>query len=308
MNITIINQIVILTLMIMVGVVLRKTKIVTDEVNKGLSNILMNVTLPFMILYSFNFKFSMDMLKEGITIFLYSVGIHIFLIILSKLLYFKFENSKKSVFKFATVFSNCGFVGFPLVQGMFGNIGVFYTAIFTIPFNIFMFSYGVILFTGKSDIKSIKKNLINMPLMCTALGIIIFIFSIKLPSPLLKTIESIGNMTTPISMFIIGVMLADVKLKDVFKGIDIYYLNFVKLIVAPLLVSFILKSLGSNKTLLYICAILVAMPTASLIGVFAEKYNGDKINASKCAFLTTVLSIITIPFIMSIIQLIVFYK
>ncbi|MBX4265009.1 AEC family transporter [Clostridium estertheticum] len=302
MNINVMNQVIILALMMMVGVILRKTKTITDEVNKSFSNILINLTMPCMIIYSFNFKFSMDMLKCASMILFYSIVIHIILIILSKLLYSKFENSKKNVFIFATVFSNCGFVGYPVIQGIFGNIGVFYTSIYTIPFNIFMWSYGVILFTGKSDLKSIKKNLINIPLICTLLGIIIFLFSIRLPSPLLKTLGSIGNMTTPLSMFIVGSMLADVKLKDVFKGLDIYYVNFIKLIVAPLLTYFVLNLLGANKTLLYICVILVAMPTASLIAVLAEKYNGDKVTASKCAFLTTILSIITIPVIMSIID------
>lgn len=247
--------------MMFVGVVLRKTKIVTDEVNKGLSSILINLTLPCMIIYSFNFNFSMNMLKKAIIIFFYSIGIHIFLIILSKLAYFKIDASKKSVFKFATIFSNCGFVGFPIAQGMFGSIGVFYTAIFTIPFNIFMFSYGIMLFTGESNLKSIKKSLLNLPLICTCLGVIIFLLSIKLPMPVLKTLGSIGNMTTPISMFIVGSMLADVKLKDVFKGLDIYYLNFIKLIAAPILIYFILKLLGADKTLLYICVIMTAMPT-----------------------------------------------
>lgn len=305
MNINVINQVIILTLMMMVGVILRKAKIVTNEVNKGFSSILMNVTLPCMIMYSFNFKFSIDMLKSAIMILFYSIAIHIILIILSKLLYFKFEDSEKNIFKFATVFSNCGFVGYPVIQGIFGNIGVFYTSIFTIPFNVFMWSYGVMLFTGKNDLKSIKKNLINIPLMCTILGIIIFIFSINLPAPILKTLSSIGNMTTPISMFIIGAMLADVKLKEVFKGFSVYYLNFIKLILAPILISVVLKLLGADKTLLYICVILVSMPTASLIGVFAEKYNGDKVIASKCAFLTTILSIITIPAIMTVIDLII---
>ncbi|MBX4259502.1 AEC family transporter [Clostridium estertheticum] len=302
MNINVMNQVIILALMMMVGVILRKTKTITDEVNKSFSNILINVTMPCMIIYSFNFKFSMDMLKGASMILFYSILIHIILIISSKLLYSKFENSKKNVFIFATVFSNCGFVGYPVIQGIFGNIGVFYTSIYTIPFNIFMWSYGVILFTGKSDLKSIKKNLINIPLICTLLGIIIFLFSIKLPSPLLKTLGSIGNMTTPLSMFIVGSMLADVKLKDVFRGFDIYYVNFVKLIVAPLITYFVLNLLGASKTLLYICVILVAMPTASLIAVLAEKYSGDKVTASKCAFLTTILSIITIPVIMSVID------
>ena len=301
MNITVVNQIIILTFMMMIGVVLRKLKITTDEVNKGFSSVLMNLTMPCMIIYSFNFEFSMDMLKNAIMILFYSIGIHIILIVLSKLAYLKFEKSKKNAFKFATIFSNCGFVGYPIVQGLFGNIGVFYTSIFTIPFNIFMWSYGVMLFTGEKDLNSIKKNLINPALICTFLGVVIFLFSIKLPQPILSTLGSVGNMTTPISMFIVGSMLADVKLKDVFKGFDIYYLNFVKLIVAPIIVFIILRILKVDETLLCICVIMVAMPSASLIGVFSEKYNGDKLTASKCAFLTTILSIITIPVIISIV-------
>ncbi|CUH96600.1 putative membrane protein [Propionispora sp. 2/2-37] len=301
MNTTVINQVLILTLMMIIGVILRKKKIITDEVNKGLSDILMYVTLPCMIIYSFNFEFSMDMLKNAVLILFYSFLIHIILILLSKLLYCKLESSKKSIFSFSTVFSNCGFVGFPLAQGLLGSIGVFYTSIFTIPFNIFMFTYGVTLFTDKKDFKSIRKNLANLPLMCTLLGIIIFLTSTKLPLPLLKTLESIGNMTTSISMFIIGAMLADINLEDVFKGFDVYYLSLIKLIIAPIFSFAILDLIDADKTLTYLCVILVAMPTASLIGVFAEKYNGDKSTASRCAFLTTVLSIITIPGILSII-------
>lgn len=303
MNMNVINQVIMLTLMMAAGIILRKIKIITDEVNKGLSNILINVALPSMIIFSFNTKFSPSILKNAIMIFFYSVIIHIILILLSKLAYFRLKGSEKNIFIFATVFSNCGFVGYPVIQGIFGNIGVFYTSIFTIPFNIIMFSYGVILFTGKSDLKSITKSLINVPLISIILGIIIFVFSIKLPSPLLNTFSSIGNMTTPISMFVVGAMLADVKLKDVFKGFNIYYLNFMKLIAAPMVIYAVLCLFGVNRTILYICVILVAMPTASLIGVFAEKYNGDKVIASKSVFLTTILSMITIPAIISVMDM-----
>lgn len=304
MNINVINQIIMLTLMMIVGIILRKINIITDEVNKGLSGILMTVALPSTILYSFNAKFSPNVLKNAIMILFYSIIIHIMLIILSKLAYFKFEDSKKKVFTFATVFSNCGFVGYPVIQGIYGSIGVLYTSIFTIPFNILMFSYGVLIFTGKSDLKSIRKKLINMPTICIFLGIIIFLFSIKLPSPLLSTLNSMGAMTTPISMIIVGAMLADVKLKDVFRGFNIYYFNFIKLILAPVLAFVVLMLLGADKTILRICVILVAMPTASLLGVFAEQYNGDKVTASKSVFLATVFSMVTIPVIISAMDLI----
>lgn len=304
MNINVINQVIMLTLMMIVGVILRKIRIITDDVSKGLSGILMNVALPSTILYSFNAKFSPSVLNNAIMILLYSIIIHIILIILSKLAYFKFEDSKKKIFTFATVFSNCGFVGYPVIQGIYGSIGVFYTSIFTIPFNILMFSYGVLIFTGKGDLKSIRKKLTNMPTICIFLGIIIFLFSIKLPSPLLSTLNSMGNMTTPISMIIVGAMLADVKLKDVFRGFNIYYFNFIKLILAPALAFIVLMLLNADKTILRICVILVAMPTASLLGVFADQYNGDKVTASKSVFLATVFSIITIPAIISAMDLI----
>lgn len=286
--------------MMMVGVILRKIKIITDEVNRGLSNILMNVALPCMILYSFNFKFSANMFKGAVMVFLYSALIHIALIILSKILYYKFKDSEKNVYTFATVFSNCGFVGYPVIQGIYGSVGVFYTSIFTIPFNLFMYSYGVMLFTGEKSFKNMKKNLKNMPLISILLGTIIFLFSIRLPEPVINTLGSIGNMTTPLSMFIIGAMLADVSVKDVFKDLTIYYVNFIKLIAAPILIYFVLKFLDADKTLLYICVILVSMPTASLIGVLAERYNVNKAIASKCAFLTTIMSLFTIPAVMSL--------
>lgn len=293
-----------LTLMMLVGIALRKTKIISDEVNKGLTGILMNAAMPSTILYSFNAKFSAGILKNAIMIFSYSIIIHIFLIILSKAAYFKMEDSKKKIFKFATIFSNCGFVGYPVIQGIYGSIGVFYTSIFTIPFNILMFSYGVLIFTEKSDFKSIRKKLTNIPTISIFVGVIMFLFSIKFPYPILNTLQGIGNMTTPISMLIVGAMLADVKLKEVFKGFNVYYFNFIKLIAAPILVCIVLMLFNANKVVLNICVILVAMPTASLLGVFAEKYDGDKVTASKSVFLTTVLSMFTIPAVISMINLI----
>ncbi|MDD3224838.1 MAG: AEC family transporter [Clostridium sp.] len=301
MNINVINQVIMLTLMMLVGAMLRKAKIISDEVNKGLTGILMNAAMPATILYSFNAKFSAGVLKNAIMIFFYSIIIHIFLIILSKVAYFKMEDSKKKVFKFATIFSNCGFVGYPVIQGIYGSIGVFYTSIFTIPFNILMFSYGVLIFTEKSDFKSIIKKLINIPTISIFVGVFIFIFSIKFPYPIVSTLEGVGNMTTPISMLIVGAMLSDVKLKEVFKGFNVYYFNFIKLIAAPILVCIVLMLFNANKIVLNICVILVAMPTASLLGVFAEKYDGDKVTASKSVFLTTVLSMFTIPAVISMI-------
>lgn len=297
MNNSVFNQVEILILMMVVGVVLRKLNIITDQVNKGLSYILVNVTMPFLIVNSFNFSFSKSMFQKGIMIFLYSLVIHIFLIILSEITYFKFPQDKKKIMKFATIFSNCGFIGYPVVAGLYGKVGVFYTSIYTIPFNIFLWSYGTFLFTDKNNENIFKKVFLTPPMIAMYIGLIMFFFSLKLPSPVIKTAESIGNMTTPLSMFVIGAMLADVKLKEIFSGISVYYVNLIKLIIAPLIVFLFLNALGVQKTVLNICVILTAMPSGTIVGVFAENYGGDKKIASKCAFLSTILSVVTIPII-----------
>lgn len=301
LNYTIINQILILMLMMVIGITLRKKNIITDEVNKGLSNILLCATLPCLIVNSFNIDFSMEMFKNAVTILICSICIHILLIIFSNIFYFRMTKDKKSIYKFATVFSNCGFIGYPIVQGIFGDIGVFYTSIYTIPFNIFMWSYGVMLFTGEKDLKTIKKNLINMPTLSIVVGVIVFIFSINIPPFILSTLQGVGSMTTPLSMFIIGSMLANVEIKKVFKGFEIYYMSFIKLILAPIFIAFVLKLFDINEVILQVCVIMVAMPTATLIGVLAEKYDINKEAASKSAFFTTVLSLLTIPLIMAIV-------
>ncbi len=301
MDTNVVNQVLGLTLMMVIGGYLRKRQIMSDVVMKAFTDVLLSVTVPCMVIYSFHVDYSREMLDNGIMMFSSALVIHIFLIILSKLLYYKFDPLKRNILLFSTVFSNCGFIGFPLLYSLYGTDGVFYTSIFVACFNLFAFSYGVMLFTGKTGIlKSLKSLFLNPPLIATVVGIFIFICGIKLPKAPLITLHSVGDMTTAISMFIIGAMLADVKLKEALKGIDVFYLCVMKLIVAPFLCYFLLKPFISNQTIFTIAVILVAMPTGSLTGVFAEKYNGNRSLASRCTFVTTVLSMITIPLVISL--------
>lgn len=294
-GVNVVNQIVVLTLLMLLGVLLKKTKVVNDAMNKSMATILINCAMPGLILQSFNIKFTMAMWNQAVEILIISAVIHIFFIVFTRIVYRRFPASKRAVLYFATVFSNCGFVGYPVIYGLFGNIGIFYTSIFGIPFNVLMWSYGIVIFTGKTDMRFLLKSVFNLPMLATLLGLVLFLCSIPLPTALSLTFSSVGGLTTPLSMFIIGAMLADVKLSELLKGVDVYLASFLKLIVFPIGVGVVLKALHVEQTLVYVSVILVAMPTASLVGVFAEKYDGDRGLASRCAFITTVLSLITIP-------------
>jgi len=298
----VINQVIIMTMMMLIGTFLRKKKIATDEVLKGFSELLITVTLPCAILVSFNISFSKDMLNVALSVFLASVGIHAFVIFFSHIFYIKSKESKKAVLRYLTAFPNCGFIGIPLMQGIFGPIGVFYASIFIVPNTIFTFSYGTIIFSGVTTLKSIIRNLFNVPFIFTMIGAALFLTSTSLPGPVLEMAKIVGDMTAPLAMFIVGAMLADTNLLDMVKGGEIYVVGFFKLILFPIVTYLALRAVDMDQTATLACVLLTAMPSGAMGAIFSQRFGGDNALASKGIFLTTILSMITIPAIVWVIQ------
>ncbi len=291
----VIDQVIILSLIMLVGVYAKRKNIITKEASSSFSSLLLNITLPCLLVSSFNYSYSPDMLIKARTIFIYSLIIHIFLILISKIFVLRFPEKSQKVLRFVTIFSNCGFMGYPVLEGLFGKIGIFYGAVFNIPFNIFMLSAGVMIYTGKKDLKTLKSVLVHPGIIATVIGFCMFAFSIKIPSTLYKALSSVGSITTPLSMIIVGIMLAEVKIKDIFSGFLVYYGSVIRLIIVPFLTFLILKFLKADHLLLQISVVIEAMPAAVLASVFAEKYGADTALASRSVFITTIISMITIP-------------
>ena len=301
MNFDVVDQVLILFIVIFIGIIAKKKNYLSKQVNKGLSDILVNITLPLLVVSSFTAKYSKDMLINVGKIFVLSMLINIILILFSKIIFSKFDKDERNILKFVTVFSNCGFMGFPVIQSLYGKTGVFYSSIFNITFNLFMFTYGIMLFTGKKDINNFKRILINPVIIFTGIGLLIFRFSIKLPIPIDKAVNMVGSMTTPLSMLIIGAMLADINIKEAVVGYKVYLVSFLRLIAAPIITLFILKALGVDGLILKVLVVIQSMPAAATAAVFTEKYGGNESLTSRCILMTTVFSIITIPFIISLI-------
>lgn len=297
MKTTIINQVIILALIMGIGILARKKGMLNAEVNSKLSDFLLNITLPCLIVTSFSFEYSAEMMNNVKMIFFYSVLIHIVLIFISKVFAVKFSEGSRKVIRFVTVFSNSGFMGFPVLLGLYGNIGVFYGAVFNVPWNIFMLSFGSMLFTGNKDLKSMRKIIIHPGIIATVIGMLMFMFSLSMPLPLGKALASVGAMTTPLSMIIVGSMLAEIKLKEVFSGFAVYYVSAVRLIAAPLITLAIMKLLNADHLLTEIAVTIEAMPAAVIATVLANKFGGDTKLASRCVFISTIISMVTIPLI-----------
>ena len=239
------------------------------------------------------------MMVNAEKIIIYGVIIHIVLIVFSKLVYFKLPQGKKGIAKFVTLFANSGFMGYPVLKGIYGSTGVFYCSILGIVINLFMFSYGIMVLTeeGTGIFRQLKKIIFNPAIVATILGIIIFMSGIKIPNVIGLTINSVGSMTSPLSMIIVGVMLGETNIKTAFSGKLVYILTFIRLIVVPVILFFVLKFLGAPNLTINIIVLLEALPVASNTAVLSFQYGGDNTLAVKSIFVSTVFSIVTIPLI-----------
>lgn len=297
----VLNKIISLFLIILIGIYGSKKNIINEEINKGLRRILLEITLPLLVINSFSFEFSDGMGKNVLTSFIYSITFMALGAIISYIFLFPLKGEKKKILHFANVFSNCGFIGFPIINSLYGAEGVVYTSIFNMVFTIALWTYGVMIFSDKMSKENIKKVLLNPAIIAVYIGIPMMLFKVKLPSFILDTTKIVGDMTTPISMIIVGNILAKVRIKDLFKEISIYYGALIKLIIIPLGLIIIKIFLNDNTTIINTIIVIQAMPAAAMTSIFAADFNKEKEYSAIVVFITTLLSIITIPIISKII-------
>ena len=227
------TQVLIFAVMMFIGFLARKKRTITPEVTKGLSDVLINITSPLMVFTSFQFTYTSDMLRSAGKVFVFSLFIHLFSLLLGLVIYNMYPKPSRTILRFITVFSNCGFMGLPLLQAIYGRIGVFYGSIYLTVFNLLLWTVGVVIFTGKQRQKSWGRDLLNPNIIGVVLGLATFALSIKIPSPVYSALELVGGMTTPLSMLVIGSLLAGVGIRDLFSGSALYYGTFIRLVVIP---------------------------------------------------------------------------
>ena len=290
-----------LFLIILVGVYAAKKRIITKEINKGLTNILLKITLPCLVVSSFIFDLSDELKDNIIRCFIYSPLVLIISIVISYILLIPIKGEKKIIIQFANVFSNCGFIGFPIVFSIYGNEGVIYASIFNLFFTAFLWTYGVILFNGKMKREDIKKVLLNPAIVAVFIGLIIMIFGFDIPSVLSSTLDLVGNMTSPLSMIIVGVILGNAKIISYLKDKTIYYSAFLKLIIMPCILILISKLFKDTSLVIKTLIIVTAMPAAAMTSILAESFDKESEYSAVIVFITTLFSVITFPILLNFI-------
>lgn len=299
------NSVVSLFIIILVGVYGSKKKIITAELNKGLTDILIKIALPFMIISSFMFTYDDTIKSNVLKTFYLSIGAYAVMVAVSYLLLMPVKNDKKTVLHFANVFVNTGYVGFPVLNSIFGSEGVIYGSIFNIFFVIFVWTYGIMLYKGKLEKGYLKSEIINLlfnpSIIAVVIGIIMMVMDIEIKGALLSSIKSIGSITGPLSMFIIGVILSNVKIKQHLRDWRVYYGIIIKLLIIPVTIYLISLLIGDSSKAAYSIIIMTAMPASAMTSILAESFNKEKEFAAIIVSATTLISLITIPILIKLI-------
>ena len=277
-----------------VGFGCRKAGIFNDVARDKLTDFVVFVTLPCMIFESFNMAFSLESLKQGALALLIAVGMSCVALLLGKVLYNRFPYEEKSILQYGTLVSNSGFAGLPVVSGAYGDEGLFLGSLFIIPTRILMWSAGISLFTRADAKQAVKKVLLNPGIIAVEVGLVRMLFQIHLPHFVDTAVDNLGGCTSPMAMALVGAILVDVPLKTVFD-LKSFYLVAVRQFLLPGICLAALRLLHVDPLTIGVSVVITGMPIGSTTAILAQKYVADAKFASKCVFISTLTSLVTVP-------------
>ena len=294
MSLIVIKKIIEMFMILLVGIIIYKGKIIDDVSTKHLSNVLLLLVSPLFIVQSYQIDFNKKLLYGLLWALLASFLTFLFMIIVSEFLFHGNKN-RSSVEKIAVSYSNSGFIGIPLISGVLGDKGVFYMTAYITVFNVLLWTHGVVLMGDSKDLKGAWKNFLSPAIIAVIVGIILFLFQLRLPQFIENPLEMIASMNTPLGMIVAGANLAQGNILKSLKNKRLYYLSFIKLIVYPLAGIIILWLLPLEFEVAFTVFIALACPAGASVVMFAQRYDRDAYYGSEIFVITTLLSAITLP-------------
>ena len=292
------QQVVVLFLLMATGTVAVKTGVLKPENKQALSNLLVYLVVPAMILNSYRMEFSAEILRNllaafGMSVLAICIGTVITLVLTARR-----KNSRAPIFRFATVFSNAAYMGFPLISALFGAEGLLYASAYVTVFNILLWTMGYGMVSGSANAKDVARNLLRTPVFYALVaGLAIYFFQIPIPRLIAQPIELLAGMNTPLSMLITGMLLAASDLKAIVSDLHIWKLAAVRMLLIPAvcLGVFALLGLVHLGMSAQVVLLLECCPAAAITSVFAVQFHHDESYAAGSVVLTTLLSIVILP-------------
>ena len=306
----IVNQVVIMLLLIITGIICFRIKIVSEKGVKELSKLLLTVVNPVVILMAYRREFSSKLLLDLLKAFGLSVIAFIIAAVLSYLLIRKGE--EKNIERFSCIYSNCGFMGIPLINAIFGYEGVFYLTAFLTLFNLLIWTHGLIQISEVKSMKSVVKAFKSPAVIAIFIGLALFLLKPLFPDflvkavdaePLVKSLEYVAALNTPLAMIVAGATIAQTNVFSALKRKRTYWVCLIKLLLVPAATIAVFKLIPVESNIRTSIIIAMAAPTATMCTLFCIEYDKNSLFASELFAVTTLLSMVSLPLISMLINI-----
>lgn len=299
------QQMIVLFIYIVIGYTAAKRGIMDEEFSKKISWIVVNVANPALTVSAVVNGDGMiqgrDLLLTALTAVVILGGMVVLSLILPVL--FRAEKKERNVYRLMSAFNNIGFMGFPVIAAVYGQGALLYAAIFSMLFNVLMYTYGIQTARGQGMGKIEWKKILNIGVISSVIAIVIYLLKIPTPQFFKTTMSGLSGLTAPLSMMVIGISLASIPIRELFMDMRMLSYSLTKLLVLPVLCMPVINRLVGNDMLCGVCMIMISTPAASMNAMLVQQY-GDGREAELAArgvALTTLLSVATIPIVSAIV-------
>lgn len=294
------NEMVVILFAVGIGYLAHRLGYLGGEINQKLSKLILNITTPALILSSMANEENLPSVGEVLSILFVAVVFYamefVFALIVPKLV--GGTPKEIGVWRFLLCFPNVGFIGYPLVEAIFGHTGLFYAVILVMPFNLLNYSLGPLMLSGK--IRFHWKQLLSPCILMALLTLILTLAGIHVPPTIGAMAEIVGDVNIPLSLLVLGSMLAGMSARKVLTSVRMWILSAVRLLAMPAALGVVLHLMGTDPLVLGVAVAQMAMPVAVNGTMLCLEFDGDVDAMAQVTFMTTVLSIVTIPLAVSL--------
>lgn len=293
----------VMLVLIGLGMLCAKIGLLTEKSTKELSTLLLQIVNPVLILLSYQKEYKPEYLKNLLFAVLISALTFAASMIIGLVFFRKREGREAEIERFSVMYSNCAFMGIPLINALYGAEGVFYLTAYLTVFNLLVWSHGVILMSGERSFRSVVKVFYSTTMIAIYIGLITFFGRITLPVFVTDCLGYIGSLNTPLAMLVAGGTVYRSDILKALKNIRVYLVTAVKLLLVPLAAILICLPFGIDKTVLLTIIVAASAPSATMCTLFSIRYDRNTAYASEIFALTTVLSVVTMPLMVKVYDL-----
>ncbi len=294
------QQVLVLFILIAVGFICGRTKIINGTATKAMTDVVMYFATPCVIITSFQRELQSELLRGLLIAFASSLAIHAVSIVTAILVFRDKSYDRQRVLRFAMVFSNAGYMALPLQQAVLGSEGVFYGAVYVAVFNLTVWSWGLASMSGGVKALSWKKLVINPGVIGLVVGVTLFLLQFSLPEVILSPLTHLGNLNTPLPMLIIGYYLSQTDVRAILRDKKAFLCVGLRLVAVPLAALGVMLLCGVRDVVLVSMVIGASAPIAAATTMFATKYEADTSLSVNLVSLSTLLSVVTMPLIVAL--------